>query len=107
MKSVMHFSITEVSPPHLSNFPNEGFSQKLFPNFVWIFLPFQNGLWSAAPYLLMWVFALFSGWVVDWMVGTKKCNVTLVRKLFVTIGEYNKACKINSKIRNKWKEKGF
>ncbi|KAF6203094.1 hypothetical protein GE061_003508 [Apolygus lucorum] len=61
MKSVMHFSIT------------------------------QNGLLSAAPYLVMWIFAIISGWIVDWMVGPKGINITIVRKLFVSIASLGPA----------------
>lgn len=61
MKSVMHFSIT------------------------------QNGLLSAAPYLVMWIFAIISGWIVDWMVGPKNISITVVRKLFITIASIGPA----------------
>ncbi|XP_075225441.1 putative inorganic phosphate cotransporter isoform X2 [Lycorma delicatula] len=55
MKSVMHFSIA------------------------------QNGFLSAAPYLVMWIAALISGWIVDWLINVKQYSVTFVRKLFITI----------------------
>ncbi|KAL1129021.1 hypothetical protein AAG570_013553 [Ranatra chinensis] len=61
MKSVMHFSIT------------------------------QNGLWSAAPYLVMWMFAILSGWIVDWLVGPRHVNITIVRKIFVSIASVGPA----------------
>lgn len=66
MKSVMHFSIT------------------------------QNGLLSAAPYLVMWVVAIISGWIVDWMVGPRGINITFVRKLFVSIASIGPAVGIIS-----------
>ncbi|KAK9502974.1 hypothetical protein O3M35_011645 [Rhynocoris fuscipes] len=60
MKSVMHFSIT------------------------------QNGLLSAAPYLVMWLFAIISGWIVDWLVK-KGFSVSVVRKIFISIASVGPA----------------
>ncbi|XP_054286347.1 putative inorganic phosphate cotransporter isoform X2 [Macrosteles quadrilineatus] len=54
MKSVMHFSIH------------------------------QNGLLSAAPYLVMWIFALICGFLVDFLVK-RNISITLVRKIFISI----------------------
>ncbi|CAB0019958.1 unnamed protein product, partial [Nesidiocoris tenuis] len=66
MKSVMHFSIT------------------------------QNGLLSAAPYIVMWIVAIISGWIVDWLVGPRGVNITIVRKIFVTIASIGPAIGIIS-----------
>ncbi|BET03033.1 sodium:phosphate symporter activity [Nesidiocoris tenuis] len=66
MKSVMHFSIT------------------------------QNGLLSAAPYIVMWIVAIISGWIVDWLVGPRGVNITIVRKIFVTIASIGPAIGILS-----------
>uniref|UniRef100_A0A1B6D0T1 Major facilitator superfamily (MFS) profile domain-containing protein n=1 Tax=Clastoptera arizonana TaxID=38151 RepID=A0A1B6D0T1_9HEMI len=55
MKSVMHFSIA------------------------------QNGLLSAAPYFVMWIFAIVSGGFVDYLVNHRHYSLTLVRKLFISV----------------------
>lgn len=48
---------------------------------------FQNGLLSAAPYLVMWIVALVSGVFVDFLVH-KNVSISLVRKIFISIGKY-------------------
>ncbi|XKL69543.1 hypothetical protein PGB90_007312 [Kerria lacca] len=45
----------------------------------------ENGVLSALPYLSMWISALITGVLCDWLIKTKGCNVTFVRKVFVTI----------------------
>lgn len=45
----------------------------------------SNGIISGMPYLVMWIFAIISGWIVDWLVAVKRVDVTLVRKIFVSI----------------------
>lgn len=47
---------------------------------------FQNGLLSAAPYLVMWIVALVSGVFVDFLVH-KNFSISLVRKIFISIGK--------------------
>lgn len=47
----------------------------------------QNGFISGMPYLVMWIFAFISGWIVDYLVGPKKMSVTTVRKIFISIGK--------------------
>ncbi|XP_065204133.1 putative inorganic phosphate cotransporter [Planococcus citri] len=44
----------------------------------------ENGTLSALPYLNMWIFALFSGYVCDWLIEKKGFGITIVRKIFVT-----------------------
>ncbi|XP_022184753.1 putative inorganic phosphate cotransporter isoform X3 [Nilaparvata lugens] len=61
MKSVMHFSIA------------------------------QNGFLSAAPYMVMWIAAITSGWIVDWLINVKQYPVTCVRKTFITIASVGPA----------------
>uniref|UniRef100_A0A224XBP6 Putative inorganic phosphate cotransporter n=1 Tax=Panstrongylus lignarius TaxID=156445 RepID=A0A224XBP6_9HEMI len=55
MKSVMHFTITE------------------------------NGLLLSLPYLLMWIVAILSGYLVDWMLRKKFFGRTTTRKIFTTL----------------------
>ena len=49
-------------------------------------LNFQNGFLSAIPYVTMWISAMICGIISDWLI--KKCalDVTLVRKIFISIG---------------------
>ncbi|KAK9502635.1 hypothetical protein O3M35_011367 [Rhynocoris fuscipes] len=54
MKSVMHFSITE------------------------------NGLLLSLPYLLMWIVAILSGYLVDWVQKKEFITRTTTRKIFTT-----------------------
>lgn len=46
----------------------------------------QNGVLSALPYLTMWISALISGVICDWLIEKKGFNITAVRKTFITIG---------------------
>ncbi|KAL1129024.1 hypothetical protein AAG570_013556 [Ranatra chinensis] len=46
----------------------------------------DNGVLSAAPYLMMCLFANICGWIVDWLIGPKEINLNIVRKIFGTIG---------------------
>lgn len=61
MKTVMHFSIA------------------------------QTGLRSALPYLAMWIVAIFSGILVDWLLSKKVFSVTNTRKIFTTFASVGPA----------------
>lgn len=61
MKTVMHFSIA------------------------------QTGLRSALPYLAMWIVAILSGILVDWLLSKKVFSVTSTRKIFTTIASVGPA----------------
>lgn len=49
----------------------------------------QNGIVSGLPYILMWIVAMGSGFLVDSMATSRHFTVTCVRKTFVTIGKDN------------------
>ncbi|XP_039429753.1 putative inorganic phosphate cotransporter isoform X1 [Culex pipiens pallens] len=45
----------------------------------------DNGLYSSLPYLLMWIVALSTGVLSDWLISTGRMTITFGRKLFTTI----------------------
>lgn len=47
----------------------------------------ENGLWSALPYIVMWIVSLGSGWICDWVIKKKYMSVSRARKFFTTIGK--------------------
>lgn len=51
----------------------------------------QNGLLSGLPYIVMWMVAMGSGFIVDSMAKSKYFTVTCVRKTFVTIASVGPA----------------
>ncbi|KAG5676613.1 hypothetical protein PVAND_006433 [Polypedilum vanderplanki] len=52
----------------------------------------ENGLYSALPYLFMWVFSVGMGFIADWMIVKGWINVTNTRKLYTTIASVGPAC---------------
>jgi MFS transporter, ACS family, solute carrier family 17 (sodium-dependent inorganic phosphate cotransporter), other len=50
-----------------------------------------NGMLSSLPYVLMWIVAISSGFLGDWMITNKKITVTNSRKLFTTIASFGPA----------------
>lgn len=52
---------------------------------------FQNGAFSALPYLAMWLFSIFISHVADWMISSGKCSHTVTRKIVNSIGQYSPA----------------
>jgi MFS transporter, ACS family, solute carrier family 17 (sodium-dependent inorganic phosphate cotransporter), other len=51
----------------------------------------ENGFYSSMPYALMWIVAIGSGFLGDWMITNKKISVTNSRKLFTTIASLGPA----------------
>ncbi|XP_050533315.1 putative inorganic phosphate cotransporter [Daktulosphaira vitifoliae] len=51
----------------------------------------QNGLLSGLPYILMWLVAIGSGFMVDSLIASKRYSITLIRKIFVTIASVGPA----------------
>lgn len=49
---------------------------------------FQNGFFSALPYLAMWLFSIVISHVADWMISSGKCSHTATRKIINSIGQY-------------------
>ncbi len=49
-------------------------------------LSLQNGILSALPYLLSFLWSLPSGWLADWLITNKKMSRANVRKMMTTIG---------------------
>ncbi|XP_011343507.1 putative inorganic phosphate cotransporter isoform X2 [Ooceraea biroi] len=48
----------------------------------------KNGIFSALPYLAMWLFSIFISYVADWMISSGRVNRTLTRKIINSIGQY-------------------
>lgn len=48
----------------------------------------QNGIWSALPFLIMWVVALISGFLSDFLVEKQVFSLTTIRKVFTTVGAF-------------------
>lgn len=46
-----------------------------------------NGVFSALPFAVMWVFSVVSGMICDWLVNSGRLSVTSARKWFTTVGE--------------------
>ncbi|XP_071443262.1 putative inorganic phosphate cotransporter [Hetaerina americana] len=61
MKDILHFSITE------------------------------NAGLSSVPNMVMWIVAISSGWLADWILFHQYLSTTVVRKLFTTIGSIGPA----------------
>lgn len=51
----------------------------------------ENGLLSALPYVFMWLVAIVSALIADYLISRNKCSVTAVRKTFTAVGKL-KAC---------------
>lgn len=49
---------------------------------------FQNGVYSALPYLAMWLFSMFISHVADWMISSGKFTHTATRKIVNSIGQF-------------------
>lgn len=61
---------------------------------LWFFSEFlvalffsQNGVMSSLPFLLMWLTAIMAGWLSDYLVARNVFSVTVIRKVFTTIGK--------------------
>ncbi|XP_065338059.1 putative inorganic phosphate cotransporter, partial [Cloeon dipterum] len=48
----------------------------------------KNGLMTSIPYILMWIVALSSGYLADWLLKKKYVSVVNVRKIFTTIASF-------------------
>lgn len=55
----------------------------------------QNGLYSALPYVTMWVVAQATGFLSDFLINRQYLNITNSRKMFTTIGNLNKLLLLN------------
>lgn len=56
-----------------------------------IFLPFQNGFFSALPYVAMWIFSIGISFVADYMIYSNRFSHTVTRKIVNSIGQYGPA----------------
>ncbi|KAF5270577.1 hypothetical protein FQR65_LT05475 [Abscondita terminalis] len=45
----------------------------------------QSGIWASLPYLVMWIVAMFSGWLCDYLIVKGYMKITFARKFFTTI----------------------
>lgn len=45
----------------------------------------ETGVWSSMPHLLMWIFAIFTGWLSDYLISNGKLEILQQRRLFSTI----------------------
>lgn len=52
----------------------------------------QTGVWSSMPHLLMWVFAILTGWLSDYLISNGKLEILQQRRLFSTIGILIRLC---------------
>ncbi|XP_025995967.2 putative inorganic phosphate cotransporter isoform X2 [Solenopsis invicta] len=51
----------------------------------------KNGIYSALPYLAMWIFSMLISHVADWMISSERFTHTLTRKIVNSIGQYGPA----------------
>lgn len=51
----------------------------------------QNAGLSAVPYLVMWISAILTGWIADFILARSILSTTAVRKIFTTIGSLGPA----------------
>ncbi|XP_065213100.1 putative inorganic phosphate cotransporter [Planococcus citri] len=51
----------------------------------------QNGLLSSLPFMIMWIVALFSGWLSDYLVQMECFSLTTIRKIFTTVASIGPA----------------
>lgn len=47
----------------------------------------ENGLYTSLPYVVLWIVALFTGFLSDFLIKRKYLGITNSRKLFTSIGE--------------------
>jgi len=45
----------------------------------------ETGVWSSMPHVLMWVFAILTGWLSDYLISNGKLGILQQRRLFSTI----------------------
>lgn len=50
----------------------------------------SNGLYSALPYLFMWIVSVLTGFLGDWLIVKKYVNITNARKIFTATGKAEK-----------------
>lgn len=48
----------------------------------------SNGLYTALPFLVMWIFSIASGFACDYIINGNYISVTNARKLFTGLGKY-------------------
>ncbi|KAK4874653.1 hypothetical protein RN001_014013 [Aquatica leii] len=45
----------------------------------------QSGIWASLPYMMMWIVAMFSGWLCDYLIVKGYMKITFARKFFTSI----------------------
>lgn len=68
-------------------FPHNSIHKYIYIYMV-IFFLYKTGVWSSAPHLLMWVFAIMTGWLSDYLISNGKLEILQQRRLFSTIGRW-------------------
>lgn len=53
-----------------------------------------NGLYSALPYLFMWIVSVSTGFLSDWLIVKNYLNITNARKVFTAVGKFKNFSKI-------------
>ncbi|KAL0128026.1 hypothetical protein PUN28_003337 [Cardiocondyla obscurior] len=48
----------------------------------------ENGVYSALPYLAMWLFSMFISHVADWMISSGRFTHTVTRKIINSMGQF-------------------
>lgn len=48
----------------------------------------DNGIYSALPYLFMWIVSVLTGFLSDWLIVRGYLNITNARKVFTGVGAY-------------------
>lgn len=48
----------------------------------------DNGIYSAVPYIFMWVVSILTGFLSDWLIVKRYLNITNARKVFTGVGTY-------------------
>lgn len=46
----------------------------------------KNGLLSALPHFFMWLTAMISACICDWLIKKGRCSIGTIRKIFTGIG---------------------
>lgn len=48
----------------------------------------KNGLYTALPYACMWIVAICTGFLSDYLIRSKKLGITTSRRLFTSMGNF-------------------
>ena len=84
------FTLISMIPTYLNNIQHIPLSEVSLKPFASLKVTLhgflQNGILSATPYLLNWVFAVACGWIADYFISSGKLSRAFVRKSLTLLG---------------------